>query len=55
MIPTIPGAAAGPAPVPTLLGDDQQRHQADHEGDGAGVVDPVVAPVVRQVQGADDE
>ena len=35
-------AGGSPAPDPALLGDDQQRHDADHQRGGAPPVDPVV-------------
>ena len=49
------GARAGPAPVPALLGDDQDRDQPDDERESTREVDPVLAAGVRQVQRADDE
>jgi hypothetical protein len=39
-----------PAPLAALLRDDEQRHEADDERDGAPPVDAVVDPGVRGVQ-----
>ena len=47
--------AGVPAPDAALLGDDQQRHQADDQRQRAGPVDAVVAAGVRQVQHAHDD
>ena len=45
-----PRPARGPAPGPSLLGDDQQRHQADDQRGGALPVDAVVAALMRDAQ-----
>ena len=47
--------ARTPAPRASLLGDGQQRHEADRERDGAPVVDAVVLTRVLEVQGAGDD
>ena len=43
-----------PSPLAPLLGDGEQRDQADHERGGTPPVDPGVTPVVAEVQRAVD-
>ena len=48
-------AAGAPAPVAALLGDEQQRDEAEGQRDRAPPVDAVVEAGVLQVQGARDD